>query len=649
MARKCPHCGAQHDALRCTATGLPVGGDPSLVGTTLAGRYHLVRLLGDGGMGAVYKAADPVLRRFVAIKLLHAATARNSSAVQRFVREARSSAAIGHPNIIDVLDFGEAGTRPYLVMEYLRGRSLSHAIATDGPFAIERACRIATHTLAGLAAAHDKGILHRDLKPANMMLVVRLGDPDFVKLCDFGFAALVTPTERIDDAKVLTPARTLVGTPAYAAPERLRGEEHRDPRIDIYSLGVVLFEMLAGRRPFEAPGFRELARKIRKDPPPSVRLLRSDIPVGLARIISRALAKDPAERWDQAEELAAALVPYGGRVVPDLREHPSDTFTMDLLRLKARETQRQRSLDPAEAAAILRGSSPARATFGDTQESEALEVSVELPTGLGSRPGGGPASQRSTDEPSSTLRRGDRLSPPPAPSSDDLRPTAWRPPEELEAPNLSALSPGLSDDAGEFSNTTLQGELAARAEPSMLGATMVALLEDLRSRFGPNALGEVLDRLSPASASSFQRGVDDRSWVPYSAVCEFLERVDSTLGDDDLQIVAQCGRAAAVGAIRAIERERGLSDAPEVLLSDLPAISALLFDGLELRMIRLGRGYGRVELLEQGESSLAGCVAILGFLDTILVRVGASEVEVNLLCSVALGDPQTFYEISWLS
>src|SRR5690606_35565784 len=159
-----------------------------------------------GGVGTVYKAADQVLRRFVAIKLLHPNVAQTPSAVERFQREARAAAAIGHPNIIDILDFGLDDTRPYMVMEYLRGRSLSQVLAADGALAIERACTIATHTLAGLAAAHDRGILHRDLKPANLMLLARLGDRNFVKVCDFGFAALFG--ESGEASKTLTPERT---------------------------------------------------------------------------------------------------------------------------------------------------------------------------------------------------------------------------------------------------------------------------------------------------------------------------------------------------------------------------------------------------------------------------------------------------------
>ncbi len=360
----------------------------ALIGTTIQRRYHVVRLLGDGGMGAVYKAADTVLRRFVAIKLLHPATADNAAAVERFVREARSSAAIGHPNIIDVLDFGYEGKRPYLVMEYLRGRSLSEAIAEERRLSVARACNIATHSLAGLAAAHDRGILHRDLKPANMMLIALLGDRDFVKLCDFGFAALVQPSGRIDEGRHLTPARTLVGTPAYAAPERLRGDTRRDPRLDVWSIGVVLFEMLAGRRPFDAPTFRELARKVRKEPAPTLRGLRADIPRGLDVVVQKALAKKREHRFASAAEFAAALVPFGGRVVPDFTDAGSDSFTMDLLRLRARETQQRVAIDartgePLEPAELerLRQSSPkaARKSKGSRRKGQRSPPGTSAP------------------------------------------------------------------------------------------------------------------------------------------------------------------------------------------------------------------------------------------------------------------------------
>jgi serine/threonine protein kinase len=311
------------------------GNDQRMIGKTVAGRYGLVRLLGDGGMGAVYKAEDNVLRRFVAIKLLHPAAAANPAAVERFLREAQAAASIGHPNIIDILDFGQSDGKPYLVMEYLRGRSLADALATDGPFSVRQACAIATHALAGLQGAHDRGILHRDLKPANLMLAARFGDRTFVKLLDFGFAALLGDAGSPPD-RSLTPARTLVGTPAYAAPERLRGDDRRDPRTDLYALGVVLFEMLAGVRPFDASSFSELARKVQNDPAPALRLYRPEVPEGLERVVAKALSKTPEERFADAESLAAALVPFGGRMV-ESDDSASDSLSMDLLKIRARE------------------------------------------------------------------------------------------------------------------------------------------------------------------------------------------------------------------------------------------------------------------------------------------------------------------------
>jgi serine/threonine protein kinase len=311
------------------------GNDQRMIGKTVAGRYGLVRLLGDGGMGAVYKAEDNVLRRFVAIKLLHPAAAANPAAVERFLREAQAAASIGHPNIIDILDFGQSEGKPYLVMEYLRGRSLADALATDGPFSVRQACAIATHALAGLQGAHDRGILHRDLKPANLMLAARFGDRTFVKLLDFGFAALLGDAGSPPD-RSLTPARTLVGTPAYAAPERLRGDDRRDPRTDLYALGVVLFEMLAGVRPFDASSFSELARKVQNEPAPALRLYRPEVPEALERVVAKALSKTPEERFADAESFAAALVPFGGRMVEN-DDSASDSLSMDLLKIRARE------------------------------------------------------------------------------------------------------------------------------------------------------------------------------------------------------------------------------------------------------------------------------------------------------------------------
>jgi len=696
MPQKCPHCGATHphSTLRCTATGLPIGGDPGLIGTLIANRYHLVRLLGDGGMGAVFKAADRVLRRFVAVKLLHPATAQNPSAVDRFVREARSAAAIGHPNIIDILDFGMEGERPYLVMEYLRGRSLSRALATDGEFSVERACSIATHTLAGLVGAHEKGILHRDLKPANLMLIAQFGDRDFVKICDFGFAALVTPKERIDDKKTLTPKRTLVGTPAYAAPERLRGEGQRDRRIDVYAVGVVLFEMLAGRRPFEAPTFLELARSVRDDPAPSLRQFRSDAPPGLVKVVAKALAKDPRSRWQSAEELAAALVPFGGRIVGYDDDEPSDSFTMDLLRIKARETQRRKALTGEHAAAVLAASSSDAARSSGSEHGHAPSATDRMPAvsfPVESEPPPSAPSPSSTDVGATALMRrspAPRSAPPPpprsappppprstpppprrvntppralppAPSLDDLRPFDAMPPSRdtlrmetqsfpsEHAPDPHFIPPALAVPLHLEQQATTTG--TSESDRAFSGRVAISVLRFVARRYGERALRDVLDAMPTAAGDVFRAGVEADQWVPYDAVLELLTSVDRELGRDDLHAVVTCGRAAAEGAFELMRAVLPDTPSPELLLAELPSLTRQLIRGVDLRVGRIGRGYGRVEVQESGVASLVSCVALVGYLDRSLDRFGAAEVEVNLLSCVALGDPKNLYDITWLA
>ena len=606
-----------------------------LVGSTIQGRYHVVRLLGDGGMGAVYKAADQVLRRFVAIKLLHPETAANPSAVERFVREARSSAAIGHPNIIDILDFGYENESPFLVMEYLRGRSLSEAIADEGRMSVERSCNIATHALAGLAAAHDQGILHRDLKPANLMLIALLGDRDFVKLCDFGFAALVQPSVRIDGGKSLTPARTLVGTPAYAAPERLRGDDARDPRMDVYSVGVVLFEMLAGRRPFDAPTFRELARKVRQDQPPTLLALRNDVPPSLDRVVRKALAKDRDDRWANAEEFAAALVPFGGRMLPIGDDHPSDSFTMDLLRLRARETQQQRAMSSSEAEAIMemrrhgrhdrkkRKSRPAKvAPEPAPQElSESIPIEIEDPPSI-----------------RTTLNRS---------TNEDLRQAGEHPPLEPAQTDPDSMTIAMDRDT---SLEMMQHEAPDSGdERRVRGRLPLSVIRFVSRRFGERPLTDLLASLPAAARAVFHAGVGDDDWVGYSALDALVSGVDARLGRDDLHLVVQCGRSAAEGCFDMIRELRPPSPPPELLLAEVPRLFAELTRGVEVRVPRVGRGYGRVEMVEEGESSLTFGVFLIGFMDRALDRFGAKDVEVNMISSPALGDAECVYEISWIA
>jgi len=613
-----------------------------MVGKVIAERYHLVRMLGDGGMGSVYKAADRVLRRFVAIKLLHPNVAQNPSSVERFQREARAAASIGHPNIIDIMDFGQEGNRPYMVMEYLRGRSLSQVIAMDGQLTIKRACTIAIHTLAGLQAAHDRGILHRDLKPANLMLVVRFGDRNFVKVCDFGFAALVKAGP--SSAKSLTPERTLVGTPAYAAPERLRGDDRRDPRLDVYSIGVVLYEMLAGRRPFDAPTFRELARQVRKETPRPLRQRRNDIPEALEHVVMRALAKNRDHRWDDAESFAEALFPFGGLRVPFGDDQPSESFTMEMMRIKARESRfRETNTGPA----IIKPPSrrpPAPQAPVDSDMTQRMSA-ADAQKMIADLEGAGAIKKAKAlkGAPSRKRKPASSVLPPPrtraqSPAAKQLR----NDDETTDIDSMPKKSKGRPDD-------TQMSSRASHPSGAYRGRIVLAILRFVARKFGERALKELLDSMPVAERAPFQQGIGPDDWVDLLAVRALVEKIDARLGDDDLHLVLETGRAAAEGAFDLIRALRPPAPPPELLVAEMPAIMTQVLRGVELEVRRVGRGYGRLELKEIGEPSLTLAVATIGFLARSLERFGADDVEVNLLSARALEDPQTLIDISWFA
>jgi serine/threonine-protein kinase len=640
-----------------------------MVGKVVGGRYQLVRMLGDGGMGAVFKAADQVLRRFVAIKMLHPSTARNPAAGDRFQREARAAAAIGHPNIIDILDFGVDDKRLFMVMEYLRGRSLSQLLATEGRLGIARSCSIAAHTLAGLAAAHERGILHRDLKPANLMIIQRFGDRNFVKVCDFGFAALMGHTTA-EDGKTLTPERTLVGTPAYAAPERLRGDDRRDPRTDVYSVGVVLFEMIAGRRPFDAPTFAELAKKVRHEPPPSLRQFRSDVPEALDRVIQRALSKVIEERWKNAGDLAAALVPFGGRNVTLEDDHPSDSFAFEVLELKARDAKRRgtrpsvelppdrdsKSSSPtsppprrgssagATAAASVRPGSlapkqdPAR-TVVELRAPAHKHIEAQRPA---ARPV--PAAKREADQTikAAPLLFQTQLDAPAAQLPPGVVPLDRPAAPPTAPPPVDVPTPSIDIEVGEVETDT---QMAMQVR----GRIVLAILRFVARRFGERALGELLATLPEHGRRAFEMGITDDAWVDGVALRTLVETIDARLGSDDLHTIVECGGAAAEGAFELIRAIEPPSPPAELVLSEMPKVAAQLFRGVEIGVRRIGRGYGRLEVLELEEPSLTVAVLWLGFTQRSLERFGAEEVEVNMLGSRALDDEQTLIDISWIA
>ncbi len=278
-------------------------------GDVIAGKYRIERLLGVGGMGVVVAARHEQLDQLVAIKFVRNDALDNDEAVERFLREARSAARLRSEHVARVLDVGRLETgAPYMVMEFLDGHDLSQALTRDGPMAIDVAAALMMQACEAVAEAHSAGIVHRDLKPENLFLTRTVGGTPKVKVLDFG----VSKSSRVgDDPKnKLTRTRTMLGSPLYMAPEQMRSSRDVDSRGDVWALGVVLFELLTGRSPFEAETMPELCLKIVSEPPLSLAELRPVVPPGLVEVVERCLQKDKEKRYPNAGDLALALAPF---------------------------------------------------------------------------------------------------------------------------------------------------------------------------------------------------------------------------------------------------------------------------------------------------------------------------------------------------
>lgn len=276
------------------------------LGSVLDGKYELVRLLGRGGMGEVYEARHCQIGRRVALKFLLPDAARDERLVARFRVEARAAGSLAHENISAVYDVGCADGVHYLVMDYLDGADCARELASARVFSVSRAAEVGLQVCRGLASAHAHGIVHRDLKPANLFLCQRADGSELVKILDFGIAKL-----RVDGASLLaTDTGATMGTPYYMSPEQARGDDGIDARTDLYALGVILYELLSGRRPIRGDMPLQVLHRILTETPKPLSRLRPELPPKLCAIVHRALAKARDERFASAEELARALSPF---------------------------------------------------------------------------------------------------------------------------------------------------------------------------------------------------------------------------------------------------------------------------------------------------------------------------------------------------
>jgi serine/threonine protein kinase len=260
------------------------------------GRYQVLDKVGKGGMGVLYRGFDPVLDREVAIKLMHADFSEDTEQMRpRFYREARAAAKLNHRNIVTIFEFAEESNVPYIVMEFLKGTSLGSRMHTQPPLTLDDKLNVVAQLCDGLAYAHEQGVVHRDVKPDNVFIL----EDGSVKLLDFGIAKLQTST--------LTRQGDVLGSASYMSPEQVGGSESIDGRADVFSTGVVLYELLSGRKPFEGDSPTSVIVKILKDEPTPIESVTTGLPPEMIACVMRALQKDPAERFQSASALGAEL------------------------------------------------------------------------------------------------------------------------------------------------------------------------------------------------------------------------------------------------------------------------------------------------------------------------------------------------------
>jgi eukaryotic-like serine/threonine-protein kinase len=350
--KTCPNCGAEYPdtTTLCPSDGVALEktGD-SLLGKVLAGKYRMDERLNEGGMGTVYRGTHVLMDKTVAVKVLRPALAADEKLVARFSREARAASRISHPHALSVTDFGEAEDGVvFLVMEYLDGKTLKEIIREEGPMPLPRVVEIIRQVGAALDAAHGQGVVHRDLKSENIMLLNSAG-PDYAKVLDFGIAKIKEPTGAYDPG--LTAPDLVIGTPQYMSPEQCSQASEIDSRSDLYSLGVIVYEMLVGHVPFTGQSPTAIMMKHLQHDAPSVLQERPDLPSGVGRVVQRAMAKRADDRYQHVGDLVEDLTIAAGMEAATTPPVPSSSASNRIV-VPTQSTVERALAEPDEETAV---------------------------------------------------------------------------------------------------------------------------------------------------------------------------------------------------------------------------------------------------------------------------------------------------------
>ena len=586
-------------------------------GRTLANRYVIKGFLGEGGMGSVYEAEHLQLGKRVALKRLHAELADDANAVRRFQREARAAGSIGHQHIVRVLDvgFGEDGA-PYLAMELLEGETLAQRLRRGGRLDPRRAARMAGEILSALQSVHSRGVIHRDLKPDNIFLAHVDGRRDFVKVLDFGISK-IRETGVVNEA--LTKTGVMMGTPHYMSKEQAQGRKDLDHRVDIYAVGVLLYEALSGQLPHSASNYHALLQEILAGDPERLATLVPSLPKAFGDAVHRAMASDRDERFRDAHTMHAALRPFGAVAL-------SEPGTM-------RPPPVVRGDGPTE-----RMDSDARAdrfaAVGWTGRSDRTERSAS-PPGMppfvprASRPVPFVAQSPDFSDPLEPIRPQRRFfsTPPVSGVSERVDPLEVSPTSPAWAPSWRPPASGELDHAMTVKASFLLAVSAGLDE--LRGAGTARSLIDSEPR---------LRRHWPADVLPIAR-------VPFEVVEHFLERLDA-MGMGRAEDVHALGIRAG-GSDRMGTHKRLLDGATaETLLRRLGTFYGAYFSAGRLVAERRGPG-DWVLRLEELTASGSFLTLLAGFFQQVFERNGHGEAVSEVVGARAEGHARDAIALRW--